>query len=318
MLPMDADEFLGPYATTPPMDVDEFLGRYADGEREFSGVNLSKAMLNGRDLRRVKLINANLSQTFLSGVDLRGARLARIYLSSANLNGADLRGVMLFHSQLCLTKLNGADLSGAQIVEANLNAASLRGAKLCGAYIDSVDLSDACLEETDFSGAEFSNAWHISMGKVKIRDDVVSSSDAIANGAVSNQGIPFYPNSPIYTWETFRFRSKSEIKIAEALDRVKVLFLPNCLTRLNHPHKFGGRGNLEPDFLVCHQGKWGILEVDGPWHKPQRRVDEQERERLFQLHGIRVIQRFDSSKCESEPDSIVKKFLEMIENMYQI
>ncbi|HYW18836.1 MAG TPA: pentapeptide repeat-containing protein [Nodularia sp. (in: cyanobacteria)] len=86
---------------------------------------------------------------------------------------------------------------------------------------------------------------------------------------INNQGVQFYSNSTIHTWENLRFRSKTEIKIAEALDRTGVLFVPNSLARLNTAK---GRENKEADFLICYNGKWGVLEVDGPFHTAERRV----------------------------------------------
>ncbi|MEH2395571.1 MAG: hypothetical protein V7K21_29260 [Nostoc sp.] len=61
------------------------------------------------------------------------------------------------------------------------------------------------------------------------------------------------------------------------------------------------------DFLVCYHGKWGLLEVDGLYHTPLTRVDEQGRERFFQHYGIRVIQRFDAKSCEDKPYEVVKE-----------
>jgi len=124
------------------------------------------------------------------------------------------------------------------------------------------------------------------------------------NQNISNQGI-----GAEYTWNNLKFRSKTEIKIAEALDRTGVLFLPNCKARLNTP---GGRRNIEADFLVCHEGKWGILEVDGPHHTPERRVEEQQRERLFRHYRILIIERFDAERCYNQPDRVVQEFLELL------
>lgn len=65
-------------------------------------------------------------------------------------------------------------------------------------------------------------------------------------------------------WNNLRFRSESEVRIAQALDRAGVLFLPNCKARLGSPE---GRRNRESDFMICYEGKWGILEMDGePFH----------------------------------------------------
>ena len=124
------------------------------------------------------------------------------------------------------------------------------------------------------------------------------------NQLITNQGV-----GAEYEWKYLKFRSKTEIKIAEALDRAGVLFLPNCRARLTTPE---GRQNKEADFLICDDGKWGILEVDGPHHTPERRVEEQERERMFRHYGIMIIERFDSNRCYEKPDAVVEEFLELL------
>ncbi|MBC1235733.1 hypothetical protein [Nostoc sp. 2RC] len=140
---------------------------------------------------------------------------------------------------------------------------------------------------------------------------VISCADEVVN----NQGVPFYPNKPIYTWQGIRFRSKAEVQIAKALDRVNVSFLANCVVRLTDPRKTGNRRNMEADFVVLYEGKLGILEVDGPSHKPETRAIEQERDRLFQHNGIPIIQRFTHSKCEQHPDDVVEEFLQIIKKV---
>lgn len=74
-------------------------------------------------------------------------------------------------------------------------------------------------------------------------------------------------------WQGFRFRSATEIKIAEALDNAGVLFFPLPKARVALD---SGHTNIEPDFVVCHEGRWGILEVDEePFHLPERSSIEQ-------------------------------------------
>ena len=118
----------------------------------------------------------------------------------------------------------------------------------------------------------------------------------------------------IITWEHLSFRSQSEVKIAEELDKRNLLFFPNSAARLTTKK---GRENKEPDFLICYKTtkgfKWAILEVDGFYHTPERRVEEQERERDFERNGVRIY-RFDSKKCYREPNKVVDEFLELLEN----
>jgi hypothetical protein len=126
---------------------------------------------------------------------------------------------------------------------------------------------------------------------------------------VTNQGLPFAPQRPVLTWNNLRFRSASEVRIAEALERAQVLFLPNCMARLGFSH----RENREADFLICQKGKWGILEVDGPFtHPASRKVDDDERARLFKAHGIRLVEHFDAGNCLEDADGIVRRFLYLL------
>jgi hypothetical protein len=129
----------------------------------------------------------------------------------------------------------------------------------------------------------------------------------IARGrGVHNQAVREAPK----TWRNLRFRSASEVRIAQALDRADVLFLPNCLARLGVTDD---RKNREADFLVCASGKWGILEVDGePFHPPSRTVHDHTRDRLFKDHGIRVVEHFDAGECFERPDEVVARFLRLL------
>ncbi|NWF70569.1 MAG: hypothetical protein HXY40_15890 [Chloroflexi bacterium] len=104
-----------------------------------------------------------------------------------------------------------------------------------------------------------------------------------------------------YDWKGLSFSSKSEIKIAQALDRQKVLFFPNCVARL--PNSYVKR---ETDFLIFHQGQWGILEVDGPHHMAKY---DGERDRAFYEHGIAHIRRYPSNRCYNAPHEVVREFL---------
>jgi hypothetical protein len=111
-------------------------------------------------------------------------------------------------------------------------------------------------------------------------------------------------------WNNLRFRSSTEMKIAQALDRANVLFLPNCMARLGLQ---GDRRNREADFLVCDEGKWGILEVDGePFHPASRTAQDHERDRLFRSHGILLVEHFDAGECWDDAEKVVQKFLSLL------
>ena len=278
------------------------------------GANLSEANLSEANLTRANLIGADLIGTNLRMANLIGTNLRRANLIFANLRGADLRwadlnGANLFLSQVIGTNFHNATLTGAYIKDWLLNSST----NLDGVMCEYVYLDDKKPERRPINGnfapGEFANLYK----KIIENIDLILSKTPQNDNNINNQGIQFYSNSTIHTWERLRFRSKTEIKIAEALDRTEVLFVPNSLARLTTPK---GRENKEADFLICYKGKWGVLEVDGPFHTAERRVEEQERERIFKINGIKVVERFDAKECYETPDKVVQKFFYLMEIAY--
>jgi len=325
------------------MDASELLERYAAGERDFIGVDLSDVNLSHANLSDVNLIGVNLIGADLHGANLSDAQLSSAKLIGANLSDADLSGAKLIGADLYDAKLNNAKLIGADLYGADLGLASLIDASLIDANLSGVNLINTNLVEANLSNANLSEAdlRFANLSKANLSNACLSG--ARLDGTIiayqkvseelqrekqelteqvqllqaqvekqklaedlrqaSNQGI----NAP-YQWNGFYFRSRTEIRIAEALDRAGVLFYPNSKARLN---KAEARVNRESDFLVFQAGKFGILEVDGrEWH--QTAADDHERDRLFKRHGIRVIERFDAARCWNEPDEVVQEFLEIL------
>jgi hypothetical protein len=132
---------------------------------------------------------------------------------------------------------------------------------------------------------------------------------AIEDKEALNQGIPI-KDGHILRWENLNFRSPNEINIAKALNEYEVFFLPNCMARFGSP-TLSMRKNREADFLVCYDGKWGIIEVDGETYHTNAARDH-ERDRLFRSHGIRVIERYTAEQCAKEPQSVVRQFLALL------
>ncbi len=312
-------------------------------DADLRGADLSSADLGGANLS-----SANLSNAYLSSADLGGANLSSANLSSANLSNAYLRGADLSSANLSNAYLRGADLRGADLSSADLGRTILYESKVIATNFYNVTLTGACIKdwsinsetkldkllceyvylsgeydeeedrinpeerrpiEGNFLPGEFASLYK----KIIENTDLILRKTPETPNIANNQGVQFNPDYKTHTWQRLTFRSKTEIKIAEALDRAEVLFLPNCLARLNTPN---GRANKEADFLICYNGKWGILEVDGPYHTPERRVEEQERERIFRRHGIKVVERFDSSRCSENPDEVVQEFFKMLEIGY--
>jgi hypothetical protein len=106
-------------------------------------------------------------------------------------------------------------------------------------------------------------------------------------------------------WKGMTFRSNTEVRIAKALDEAGVFFLPPTKSRLNVGKT---RQNREIDFLVFHEGQWGMLEVDGPWHTTS---NDEARDELLRVSGInrQRIHRFASDRCYNDPTGVVAEFL---------
>ncbi|MFN7381867.1 MAG: pentapeptide repeat-containing protein [Dolichospermum sp.] len=309
-----------------------------------SGTDLSKADLSGANLGGAFLLQANLN-----GANLGGAFLVEAFLLDAKLSGAFLFDANLFDANLFDADLRWADLSGAnlamsQVIGTNFYNATLTGACIKDWYINSetnlekviceyvyldweyLDYGNVEKKERrpingNFAPGEFASLYKkiiettdLILRKTPENENTVNKleKNIDVDNTSNNQGVQ-RSNSTIHTWERLRFRSKTEIKIAEALDRTGVLFLPNSLARLTTAK---GRENKEADFLICYNGKWGVLEVDGPFHTAERRVEEQERERIFKKNGIKVVERFDSERCYNNPDEVVQEFFNMIEIGY--
>ena len=112
-----------------------------------------------------------------------------------------------------------------------------------------------------------------------------------------------------FRWNGFALKSPGELAIAEELDRRGVLFFPNALCRLSAGDD---RSNREVDFLVCHEGRWGVLEVDGVRSHRGRAVVDSKRDRLFTLHGVRAVERFPHKECVEAPAKKVDEFLAVL------
>ncbi|WP_377478264.1 MAG: pentapeptide repeat-containing protein [Microcoleus anatoxicus] len=176
-------------------------------------------------------------------------------------------------------------LHRTQVIGVNLSGANLSGARLSFANLSESDSS------ADLHGAILSDYHTVSDGIIKPEN-------------AHNQGILSTIKERIYHWNDLRFHCEEQVKIAEALDRTNTLFFPNSKARLTTP---AGRQNQEPDFLIFHQGKWGILEISHP-----DTAKDETRDRDFASHGITIIHYCDAERCCEDADRIVQEFLDIL------
>lgn len=169
-----------------------------------------------------------------------------------------------------------------------------------------VNLSGATISGTKVVGnLHKSNFCQADLYKDKKADDNI---ELEAEEVKGEKGANESANSPSATlshsWNGWQFRSAAEVKIAEALDRAGVLFFPKATARLTTSE---GRQNHEPHFLVCCQGKLGILAVDVAAAELGRANDV-----IWQSQGIRIIQYYEVTECDAEPDRVVLEFLQLL------
>lgn len=123
----------------------------------------------------------------------------------------------------------------------------------------------------------------------------------------------FFKTEQTITHDELRFRSRAEIAIHDELKKRDLLFFPNPAAILGRPdpERYTKR---EPDFLICCNGRWGILEVSGePWHSGAiSTAKDHDRSRLFQRYGLLCIQHFDSDRCKYSAANIVDEFLSLL------
>ncbi len=125
-----------------------------------------------------------------------------------------------------------------------------------------------------------------------------------------NQGRFVFPESETFEHHGLVFRSRSEIKIFDALVRRRVLFCPLPVAVLGDVGVY-----REPDFLVFHRGRSGILDVQGSaFHPPETAAVEHERRRRFIDLGINEFEIYDAGSCYNQPEKVVGDFLSRLGN----
>lgn len=176
------------------------------------------------------------------------------------------------------------------VIEVNLTGKTLSRSNLTGARL--------------FTNLGVNSSCQRDLQNFILPDNNTNSPEKIIESEEDNQQTLSNPEEKIYHWNDLRFRCEEQVKIAEALDRANIFFFPNSKARLTTPE---GRQNQEPDFLIFHQGKLGILEI---WHPDTEK--NQERDRDFASAGICTIYYCEAHRCSQEADRVVQEFLELL------
>lgn len=109
----------------------------------------------------------------------------------------------------------------------------------------------------------------------------------------------------LLTYNEVGYASQSEIRIAQELEQREMLFFPLAVGIRADTGEFY-RDHREPDFLICDDGNWGILEVS---YHPDRYEKDSEKDAWFKKSGILCIQHYTAERCYREPAKVVDEFL---------
>ncbi len=227
------------------------------------------AQVSGYDYEYIKATGAKLWQLLTEALGEK--------VKKSNLQSVLKRYLRRYHITLQRNQVIGVNLSGANLSGARLLFANIKESESCQS-----DLSkDKRLDD-----------------KTDLEEEEIKGEEAVNESANSP------PATLTHSWNGWQFCSGAEVKIAEALDRAGVLFFPKATARLTTPE---GRQNQTPHFLVCYEGKLGILAVDVEAEALGRPTDV-----TWQSQGIRIIQHYDVIECDAEPDRVVLEFLQVL------
>ena len=118
--------------------------------------------------------------------------------------------------------------------------------------------------------------------------------DAEKPSGVFNNGRAHPANVASIEHDGFRFRSRAEVYVYRALKKRRILCSPLPVWSSPGPE----RTRLETDFIVCHQGGWMVLEIDGPSHT-ESPLDADERLRPFVAQHA-LVHRVSANDCSND------------------
>lgn len=107
------------------------------------------------------------------------------------------------------------------------------------------------------------------------------------------------------------FASQTEVRVAQELEKRKILFFPLPLAvRADTGNRY--KDHREVDFLICHDGTWGILEVGGAKHQGRYEQDK-EKDAWFKRSGILCIEHFTSEQAYQKTGQVIDEFLSVLQ-----
>ena len=141
----------------------------------------------------------------------------------------------------------------------------------------------------------------------KIKELNVNAKDS--NQAIVTEKVFARRNESTFLYNEMKFGSQAEIRIAQELEKRQVLFFPLPLAVRRDTGQFY-LDHREPDFLICNDGVWGILEVSH--HSTERYEKDVEKDAWFKASGILCIEHRTADRCRSQSSDVVDEFLTIL------
>ncbi|MBD2465189.1 hypothetical protein H6G89_29710 [Oscillatoria sp. FACHB-1407] len=136
---------------------------------------------------------------------------------------------------------------------------------------------------------------------------LITISKEVNQGLITEKVFIRESKQPI-TYNEIKFASQSEVRIAQELEVAEVLFFPLPLAvRYETGNIY--EDHREVDFLICHQGTWGILEVA---YHPDRYEKDKEKDFWFKKSGILCIEHYPAERCYNRPKDVIDEFLKVL------
>ena len=121
---------------------------------DMSGLDLSDAVMDWKDLTGVKIIRSTLNQASLHGTCLREALFSDSSLRGVDLTAADCRNARFIRTDLRGSKMVKTDMSDVLMIQVDMSFSDLSDIKLTGAKISGAIISKKWKSSIESSGVK--------------------------------------------------------------------------------------------------------------------------------------------------------------------
>ncbi len=139
-----------------------------------------------------------------------------------------------------------------------------------------------------------------------VREMIVNSKDG-NQGSISEK-LFNRKHKQVLIYNEMKFASQTEVRIAQELEARQILFFPLPLAVRADTGEYW-KDHREPDFLICDNGVWGILEVS---YHPDRFEKDAEKNAWFKKSGILCVESYTAERCYEQSGQVVDEFLGLL------